>query len=115
MSRRHKLSPPPPGTVDLPTVAVVCGGQGKHPRARLHDLIDGRDVGQGEIVLWRGDSPERSWAAEVPVYAFACRRCGRDVPMRLPTLLAEFGADREARPDRARPVVDIAALRTVLE
>jgi hypothetical protein len=80
----------------------------------LFDLIDGRGVGQGETVLWCGDSPERSWAGDVPVYRFRCKRCRRDVPMRLPTLLAEIDADRAARPDRIRPVVDIAAVRALL-
>lgn len=114
MSRRRKVEPPPPGTVDVPTVAVVCGGRGEHPRARLYDLLDGRDIGQGDTVLWHGPGPERSWAGDVPVYAFTCRRCRRDVPLRLPTLLAEIDAAHRARPDRGRPVVDIATLRTVL-
>lgn len=92
-------------------MAVVCGGLGSHPRARLADLLDGRDVGQGETVLWRGDSPERAWAGDEPVYRFGCRRCGRDVPLRLSRLLAEVDAARAAHPERPR--VDIAALRAV--
>ena len=115
MSRRHQHSAPPPGTIDVATAAVVCGGAGAHPRARLFELLDGRDIGQPGTVLWQGDSPERSWAGEVPVYGFRCRPCGRNVPLRLPTLLAEIDADWEARPDRTRPRVDISALRTVLE
>jgi hypothetical protein len=94
--------------IDVPTVAVVCGG-GQHSRTRLFDLLDGRDIGQGEIVLWQGRSPEQAWVAEVPVYRFRCPRRGRDVPMRLPRLLGEIDAARQAHPRRARPVVDIAA------
>jgi hypothetical protein len=41
----------------------------------LFDLLDGRDIGQGEVVLWQGDSPKRSWVGDVPVYPFWCRRC----------------------------------------
>ena len=114
MSRRHKAPPPQPGTVDVPTVAIICSDAGQHPAARLYDLLDGRDIGRGETVLWVGESPERSFAGDVPVYAFRCRRCGKDVPLRLPTLLAEIDAARVARPGRARPVVDISRLRTVL-
>jgi hypothetical protein len=84
-------------------------------RARLYDLIDGRTIGQGETVLWRGDSPERSWAGGVPVYAFRCRRCGRDVPLRLPTLLAAIDADRREHPGRAGAVVEISTVQEVLE
>ena len=113
MSRRHKHSPPPPGMVDVPLVLIACSGAGAHPRARLWDLLDGRDIGQGEIVLWQGDSPERSWAGDVPVYSFRCRRCGLDVPMRLPTLFAAIDAARKNRPGR-RPVVDIAPSQAVL-
>ena len=114
MSRRRTIPAPPPGTVNIPTVKVACGGADAHHRARLFDLLDGRDIGQGETVLWQGDSPEQAWAGAVPVFRFQCRRCGRDVRLRLPVLLAEITAAREARPDRWRPVVDIAALRTVL-
>jgi hypothetical protein len=82
VSRRRTASSPPPGTADVPTLAVLCGGVGKHPRAHLFDLLDGRDIGHGETVLWAGDSPERSWAGDVAVYRFQCRRCRRDVPLR---------------------------------
>ena len=51
-----EVSPPPLGTVDVPTAAVLSGGAGKHSRARLYDLIDGRDLGQVGTVLWHGDS-----------------------------------------------------------
>jgi hypothetical protein len=113
VSRRRTLPAPPPGTVNIPTVKVACG-DGAHHRARLFDLLDGRDIGEGEAVLWQGDSPEQAWADAVPVFRFECRSCGHDVQLRLPVLLAEITAAREARPDRWRPVVDIAALRTVL-
>jgi hypothetical protein len=115
VSRRKKYSPPPPGTIDVPTAAVVYTDRGQHSRARLCDLIDGRTIGQGETVLWRGDSPERSWAGGVPVYAFRCRRCGRDVPLRLPTLLAAIDADRREHPGRAGAVVEISTVQEVLE
>jgi hypothetical protein len=113
MSRRHKVQPPAPGIVEVPAAAVVCGGAGAHNRAGLFDLLDGRDLGLGDVVLWQGESPEKSFADDVPGYRFVCPRCGRDVPLRLPTLLAEISADREARSDRVRPVIDIARLRAV--
>jgi hypothetical protein len=84
------------------------------PRARLYDLIDGRHIGHGEAVLWQGKSPEKSFAGTVPVYSFTCPRCRRDVPLRLPTLLAAIDAAK-SRPSRlVRPVVDISTLQAVL-
>lgn len=104
MSRRRKIHAPAPGTINVATVAIVCGGGGHHPGARLFDLLDGRHIGQGELIPWQGTSPETAWPARFPSTHSAAartRRCVWRACRRRSTQYAE-GRPDQGRPERAR-------------
>jgi hypothetical protein len=92
-------------------VTITCTDRGQHPEVTLARLLDGRDVGRGDVLLARGGLPLTDWRPEdgSRTLRFRCRRCAADVRLRETTLLAAIGARREGHPD-ATPVIDISLL-----
>jgi nucleoside-diphosphate-sugar epimerase len=113
MSRRRKLPPQPAGTVRVFTANVICTDRGQHPAALLGRVVDGRDVGKGEQVLFDNSrpAPVTDWRGDVDkTFHFACQRCGRDEVIREPNLLAAIDQDLRKHLGRAHRVVDVSRL-----
>jgi hypothetical protein len=111
VSRRRKLPTLSPGYIREFTVAVVCTDRGQHPEALIADLAD--RMADGTLV-WADNAPApvTGWEAAdgSRTFRFTCNRCGRDVRLREPNVLAVIDTLREAGTTRSRPVLDISLL-----
>jgi hypothetical protein len=113
VSPRRQSGPPP----DQFTVKVMCTDRGQHPEAAITNVADGRTTG-GDGVLWPSPVPQgqpaiphRAFAGRQEVFRFWCRRCGRDLRLRGPNLLAMIDALRSSGQDGAkRLTLDISLL-----
>lgn len=116
MSRRRELPPVPEGYTRTFTVAVICTDRGQHPKAVIANLTEAASTGTDAApVIWQQtehDAPVTDWrpADGTRTFRFACPRCGRDVRLREPNVLAAIGVLREAAGGHARPVLDISAI-----
>jgi hypothetical protein len=114
VSRRRK--PPEPSPVAIPfNAVVVCTDRGQHPPALITRLVDEQAPGlsDGRRTVWQ-DTPRRilvsgQHAPELPDrLGFRCRRCGRDVRLRMPNALAALDTLRQVQDGRL--TLDISLL-----
>jgi hypothetical protein len=109
-------APQQPGFADPVTVKVTCTDRGQHPEALLGNVADARTMG-GDGILWPSPVPQgqmviphRAFAGKPAVCRFHCRRCGRDVRLREPNLLAAIDVLRHAGGAGKRQTLDISLL-----
>jgi hypothetical protein len=115
VSRRRKLPPMPPGYIRAFSIAVVCTGHDRHPRAAIANLSGAALPGGDPADMWQqtqhGESVTGWMQADGwRTFRFACGRCGRDVRLREPNVIAAAAALRAADTTQSRPVLDISLL-----
>jgi len=112
MSRRKP--PPQPSIYAIPfNGAVTCTGRGSHPEAVIAEFADGHrwtadfaDVQEpdaGQDVRWQQTPREGLISGHHTPEApdtLRCRRCGRDVRLRTPNVLAAIDALRQVQDGR---------------
>jgi hypothetical protein len=124
VSRRRP--PPKPSIYAIPfNGAVVCTDRGQHPEAVIAefadwhkwaaDFEDMQDSGSGPDARWRQTPHEdlvssRHTPAAPDTLRFFCRRCGRDVRLRAPNVMAAIDALREVGGNRKRLILDVSLL-----
>jgi hypothetical protein len=113
VSRRRKLPPPNPACVPF-NAAVVCTDRGQHPEALIARFVDEQDPGAGRGIVWQ-QTPHEDLVADVrpdrsQTFRFACKRCGRDVRLREPSVLAAIDALRQAGESHKRLILNISLL-----
>lgn len=110
MSRPRKPAPPDPAVIKLPG-RVACTDRGQHPEARITPFADepgeDRKVTCAETPQWDVIADSRPGTLTL---RFACRRCGRDVRLREPNVLAVIDVLREAAGGDDRLVFDISLI-----
>lgn len=115
MSRRRKPPQMPPGYIRTFSIAVVCTGHDRHPRSAIADLSRAALPGGDPADMWqhtKHGEPVTGWmhADGWRTFRFACGRCGRDVRLREPNVIAAVVTLREVGAAQSRPVLDISLL-----
>jgi hypothetical protein len=93
-------------------VTITCTDGGQHPEVTLCRLVDGRDLGLGDVLLARGGLPLTDWrpADGTHTLRFRCRRCSpRDVRLRERGILLAIDALRAEHPG-SPVVIDVSLL-----
>ena len=115
MSRRRKLPPLAPGYIRAFSIAVVCTDRGQQPEAGIANLSGAPLPGQDPALIWQQTEhgePVTGWqhADGFRTFRFACGRCGRDIRLREPNVLAVAAALPKSGIGDGRPVLDISLL-----
>jgi hypothetical protein len=115
VSRRRKLPDLPPGQVRTFSIAVVCTDRGQHPEAGIASLSGAPLPGQDPGLVWQQaehGEPVTSWMQPDGwrTFRFTCSRCGRDVRLREPNVLAAAAVLPKSGVGDGRPVLDISLL-----